>query len=53
MFNAPAAPDPRATANKEIIEVDNEMLSGDITSPTMQVNKTKDITLDFIRLKKD
>ena len=24
MFSAPAAPDPMATANKEIIEVDNE-----------------------------
>ena len=53
IFNAPAAPDPMATANKEIIEVDNETFSGEIKSPTIQVNKTKDITLGFIRLKKD
>jgi hypothetical protein len=53
MFNAPAAPDPIATANKEVIEFDNEMLAGEISNPTMHVNNTKDITLGFIRLKKD
>ena len=53
MFNAPAAPEPMATANKEIKEVDSETLVGEITSPTIQVNKTKDITLGFIKLKKD
>ena len=53
MFNAPAAPDPKATANKEIIEFDNEIFSGEITSPTKQVNKTRDMTLGFIKLKKD
>ena len=53
MFNAPAAPEPMATANKEIREVDNETLVGEITRPTIQVNKTKDITLGFIKLKND
>ena len=53
MFNAPAAPDPIATANKEVIEFDNEILAGEISNPTMHVNNTKDITLGFIRLKKD
>ena len=53
MFKAPAAPDPIATANNEIIEFDSGMFSGAITKPTKQVNKTKDITLGFIKLKKD
>ena len=53
MFNAPAAPDPAATAIKEIIEFDNEILEGDMSNPTIQVNNTKDITLGFIKLKKD
>ena len=53
MFKAPAAPDPNATANNEIIELDNEILLGAISRPTMQVNKTRDITLGFIKLKKD
>ena len=52
MFKAPAAPEPIATAIKEIMEFDNEMLAGAIIRPTMQVNKTKDITLGFIKLKK-
>ena len=53
MLSAPAAPDPIATANKEIIEFDNEIFESEIIIPTIQVNKTKDITLGFIRLKKD
>ena len=53
IFNTPAAPDPMATANKDVIEFENEMFVGEITSPTIQVNKTKDITLGFIKLKKD
>ena len=53
MFSAPAAPDPIATANNESNEVVNEILFGAMRSPTMQVNKTKDITLGFIKLKKD
>ena len=53
MFNAPAAPDPMATASKETTEADNEIFVGEINNPTMQVNKTSDITLGFIKLKKD
>ena len=53
MFNAPAAPDPKATANKEIIEFDNEIEVSETIIPTIQVNSTKDITLGFIKLKKD
>ena len=29
------------------------MFDGEISNPTMQVNKTKDMTLGFIKLKKD
>ena len=53
MFKAPAAPDPIATANKDTAAVENDTLEGEIRSPTAQVNKTKDITLGFIKLKKD
>ena len=53
MFSAPAAPDPIATANREIIEFDNEIADSVMIIPTIQVNNTKDITLGFIRLKKD
>ena len=53
MFKAPAAPDPIATANKDTAAVENETLDGEIRSPTAHVNKTKDITLGFIKLKKD
>ena len=53
MFKAPAAPDPIATANKDTAAVENETLEGEIRSPTAHVNKTKDITLGFIKLKKD
>ena len=53
MFKAPAAPDPIATANKDTTEAENETLEGEISRPTAQVNKTKDITLGFIKLKKD
>tara|TARA_B100001769_G_scaffold142963_1_gene111946 strand:- start:151 stop:363 length:213 start_codon:yes stop_codon:yes gene_type:complete len=53
MFKAPAAPDPIATANKDTVAVENETLEGEIRSPTAHVNKTKDITLGFIKLKKD
>ena len=44
MFNAPAAPDPIATANKEdYMNDDNEMHSLEllISNPTMHVNNTK------------
>ena len=53
MFKAPAAPAPRATANNEIIETVNETFSGAISKPTILVNKTRDITLGFIKLKKE
>ena len=53
MFNAPAAPEPIATANNEIIEVFRSTLYGAINNPTMQVNKTRDITLGFIKLKNE
>ena len=53
MFNAPAAPDPIATANREINDDDNETFEGAIKRPTIHVNKTRDITLGFIKLKND
>jgi len=53
MFNAPAAPDPIATASKEIMEFVKDISVGEISNPTIQVNNTKDITLGFIKLKKD
>ena len=53
MFKAPAAPDPIATANKDTAAVGNETDEGEISIPTAHVNKTKDITLGFIKLKKD
>ena len=53
MLRAPAAPDPIATANKEIDDVKKETFTGAIKRPTMQVNKTRDITLGFIKLKND
>ena len=53
IFKAPAAPDPNATANNEIKEFVKAILVGEIKSPTMHVNKTRDITLGFINLKKD
>jgi|TARA_B110000263_G_scaffold27269_1_gene20789 hypothetical protein len=53
MFNAPAAPEPIATANKDTNDDDISILVGAIKRPTIQVNKTRDITLGFIKLKKD
>ena len=53
IFNAPAAPEPIATANNEIIEVFKSTLYGAINNPTIQVNKTRDITLGFIKLKNE
>jgi len=53
MLSAPAAPDPIATANNEIAEIENGILVGAINRPTMQVNKTRDITLGFIKLKNE
>ena len=42
-----------ATANKEINDDGNETFEGAIKRPTIQVNKTRDITLGFIKLKND
>ena len=53
MLSVPAAPEPIATANNEIADVEKETCVGAINKPTMQVNKTNDITLGFIKLKKD
>ena len=53
IFKAPAAPAPIATANKEIADVVKETCSGAINRPTMLVNKTRDMTLGFIRLKNE
>ena len=53
MLSVPAAPDPIATAKREIQEEVKSTSTGAINKPTIQVNKTKDITLGFIKLKKD
>ena len=53
MFNAPAAPDPIATASKDINEELRSTLFGAINKPTIHVNKTNDITLGFIKLKNE
>ena len=53
IFKAPAAPAPMATANKEIADVVKETCSGAINKPTILVNKTRDITLGFIKLKNE
>ena len=53
MFKAPAAPEPIATANRDISDDENSTLEGATKRPTMQVNKTIDITLGFIKLKNE
>ena len=53
MFNAPAAPEPIATANKDKQAVVKETAAGATSKPTIAVNKTRDITLGFIKSKKD
>tara|TARA_B110000014_G_C19699957_1_gene366492 strand:+ start:82 stop:315 length:234 start_codon:yes stop_codon:yes gene_type:complete len=52
IFNAPAAPDPKATAIRENIAFKKLTLTGAISRPTAQVKITKDITRGFIKLKK-
>ena len=52
ILSVPAAPEPIATANNEIADVEKETCVGAINRPTIQVNKTNDITLGFIKLKK-
>ena len=53
MLSVPAAPEPIATAKREIHADIKSTLVGAINRPTMQVNKTKDITLGFIKLKNE
>ncbi len=53
IFNAPAAPDPIATANKDNEAVVKETEIGATNKPTIAVNKTRDITLGFMRSRKD
>ena len=53
MFNAPAAPEPIATANKDKQAAVKEIVTGATNKPTMVVNKTRDITLGFMSNKKD
>ena len=50
---APAAPAPTATKKIEISELKNEIFSGAVKRPTVQVNITNDITRGFINNKKD
>ena len=53
MLSVPAAPEPMATANREIQAEVKSTLFGAINKPTIQVNKTNDITLGFIKLKNE
>ena len=53
MFSAPAAPEPIATASKEKKPVRKDTFTGATNRPTTAVNRTRDITLGFIRSKKD
>ena len=53
ILSVPAAPEPIATARREIQAEVKSTLFGAINKPTIQVNKTKDITLGFIKLKND
>ena len=52
IFNAPAAPEPRATAIIEKVAFKKFTLSGAIIKPTTQVKIAKDITLGFIKSKR-
>ena len=52
IFNAPAAPEPKATAVREKIAFKKFILVGAINKPTTQVKITNDITRGFIRLNK-
>tara|TARA_B100000749_G_scaffold101759_1_gene77622 strand:- start:719 stop:1063 length:345 start_codon:yes stop_codon:yes gene_type:complete len=52
IFNAPAAPEPKATAIREKIASKKLILTGAINKPTTQVKITNDITRGFMRLNK-
>jgi hypothetical protein len=51
MFNAPAAPEPKATAKRENIALIKLIFAGAINKPTAHVKITNDITRGFIKLK--
>ena len=53
ILSVPAAPEPIATARREIQAEVKSKLFGAINKPTILVNKTKDITLGFIKLKNE
>ena len=53
MLSVPAAPEPIATAKREIQADVKSTLIGAINKPTIQVNRTRDITLGFIKLKNE
>ena len=53
MLSVPAAPEPIATAKREIQAEVKLTFNGAISNPTIQVNRTRDITLGFIKLKKE
>ena len=53
ILRVPAAPDPIATAKREIQADVKSTLIGAINKPTIHVNKTRDITLGFIKLKNE
>ena len=53
MLSVPAAPDPIATAKREIKAEVKSTFIGAINKPTIQVNRTRDMTLGFIKLKKE
>ena len=52
IFNAPAAPEPKATAKRETIASIKLIFIGAINKPTAHVKITNDITRGFIKLKK-
>jgi len=52
MFNAPDAPAPKATKNKDMAASRKLGFIGAMTIPTKAVKITKDITLGFISSKK-
>ena len=53
MLSVPAAPEPIATAKREIQADVKSTLIGAINKPTIHVNRTRDITLGFIKLKNE
>ena len=52
IFNAPAAPEPKATARRERPASNKLTFVGAINKPTAHVKITNDITRGFIKLKK-